>query len=93
MFKVSELRMKDIINVVDGKRLGFIKDIELNLHEGKVKSIILPGNGRFLGLFGKRDDLMVPWEQIKKIGVDVILVELHGFTDISHIPHSGESRN
>ncbi|ATW28503.1 YlmC/YmxH family sporulation protein [Candidatus Formimonas warabiya] len=82
--KVSELRMKDIINIVDGKRLGFIKDIELNLQRGKIQSLILPGTSRFLGIFGRYDDVAISWDQIKKIGADVILVEVHGFTELKH---------
>lgn len=84
VLRVSDLRMKDIVNIVDGKRLGMLKDIELNLQDGKIKSIILPGNGKVLGIFGRGDDVVISWEQIKKIGVDVILVEAHGFTDIKH---------
>ncbi|MGI6686008.1 MAG: YlmC/YmxH family sporulation protein [Bacillota bacterium] len=84
MLKVSEIRMKDIINIVDGKRLGFIKDIELNLQGGKIKSLILPGTSKFMGIFGRNDDLAITWDQIKKVGVDVILVEVHSFTDLKH---------
>lgn len=83
MLKVSELRMKDIVNIVDGKRLGYIKDIEINLQGGKVKSLILPGTtNRIFGLFGRGEDINISWEQIKKVGIDVILVEVHGFTDV-----------
>lgn len=84
MLKVSELKMKDIINVVDGKRLGFIKDIELNLHVGRIQSLILPGTSKFMGIFGRCDDLSINWDQIKKVGADVILVEIHSFTDLKH---------
>jgi len=84
MLKVSELRMKDIVNIVDGKRLGFIKDIELNLHGGKIKSLILPGTSKFMGIFGRCDDLTITWDQIKKVGIDVILVEVHSFTDLKN---------
>lgn len=76
MIKVSDLRMRDVINVSDGRRLGVIKDIELDLEKGQVKAIILPGIGKFMGLFGKNDDLVIPWDNIKKLGVDVILVDL-----------------
>lgn len=67
-----------MINIEDGRRLGVIRDIELDLLEGKVKAIVLPGSPRLLGLLGRRDDLIVTWERIKKIGVDVILVDLEG---------------
>lgn len=81
MVKISDLRMREVINVVNGKRLGIIKDIELDLGEGMIKSIILPGVGKLLGLFGRNDDIVVPWENIDKIGVDVILVHLNEYTD------------
>ncbi|MHB1127099.1 MAG: YlmC/YmxH family sporulation protein [Bacillota bacterium] len=84
MVRISDLRLRDVINVIDGRRLGSIKDIDLDLEDGKVKTLILPGNGRFMGLFGKNDDLEIPWEKIRKIGVDVILVELNSFTDPRH---------
>lgn len=87
MLKVSDLRMRDVVNIVDGKRLGIIKDIDMDLEEGKIKAIILPsiaGGGRMMGLFSRQEDLVIPWDRIKKIGVDVILVELNGFTDPKH---------
>ncbi|NLC37942.1 MAG: YlmC/YmxH family sporulation protein, partial [Clostridia bacterium] len=38
MLKVSDLRMRDVINIVDGRRLGAIKDIDLDLEEGRIRS-------------------------------------------------------
>lgn len=85
MVKISELRTRDVINIVDGRRLGEIKDVELDVEQGKIKAIILPGpSGRFMGLFAKNDDVIVPWEKIRKLGVDVILVEVRNFTDPKH---------
>lgn len=81
MIRVSDLRSLEVINIEDGRRLGTIRDIDLDIPEGKVKAIVLPGSLRFLGLFGRRDDLVVSWQRIKKIGVDVILVDLEGITD------------
>lgn len=77
MVKISELRLRDVINTVDGKRLGTIKDIDFDLEAGKIKSLILPGNSsRFFSLFARSDEVVVPWENIMKIGIDVILVTL-----------------
>ncbi|MDT3700661.1 MAG: YlmC/YmxH family sporulation protein [Thermincola sp.] len=83
MVKISDLRMREVINVMNGKRLGLIKDIEIDLEAGRIKSVVLPGNGKMLGLFGKNDDVIVPWQKIKKLGMDVILVELADYADSS----------
>lgn len=86
MVKISDLRTREVVNVVDGRRLGFIKDIDIDLEEGRVNAIILPGGagGRFLGFFGKEEEIVVPWDKIKKIGMDVILVEINSFTAPKH---------
>jgi len=60
---------------------GLIKDIEIDLEAGRVKSVVLPGNGKVLGLFGRNEDVVVPWQKIKKLGMDVILVELADYAD------------
>lgn len=74
--KVSELQTKDVVNISDGKKLGSIGDLELDLDNGMVRSIVVPGPGRFFGLFGGGNDFVIPWSQIVKIGSDVVLVEL-----------------
>ncbi len=78
MLKTSDLKIKEVINVVDGRRLGTITDIEIDLQSGRLTAIVVPGAGKFLGLFGKNDDIVIPWEKIHKIGLDVILVESDG---------------
>lgn len=76
MFKASELREKEIINISDGKRLGFVSDIEINMITGHIEAIIIPTENRFLSIFAKEGDMILPWDKIEKIGQDVILVEL-----------------
>lgn len=80
LIKISDLRDREIINVNDGRRLGPIKDIELDLENGRILAIILPGysGGKILGIFGKSEDIVIPWEKILRIGVDVVLVEVPG---------------
>ncbi len=84
MVKISDLRMREVVNVTNGKKMGLIKDIEIDLENGTIKSVVLPSNGRLLGFFGKNDDVVVPWHKIKKMGMDVILVEVSDFTDPRH---------
>jgi YlmC/YmxH family sporulation protein len=80
--KVSDLQEREIVNIIDGRRLGPIKDIDIDVETGKITALILPGSGRFLNIFGRREDYIVPWEKIIRIGVDVILVEAQQYTEI-----------
>jgi len=75
MNRTSDFRQKEVINIVDGKRLGFVCDVEINLDSGRLEAIVIPGEGRFLGFFGKGSDYVIPWSKIRKIGEDIILVE------------------
>ncbi|AOZ91666.1 YlmC/YmxH family sporulation protein [Paenibacillus crassostreae] len=74
--KISDFQTKDVINIIDGKRLGQISDLELDLREGRIEAIVVPNYGRLMGLFGGRSDLIIPWHQIVKIGSDVVLVKM-----------------
>lgn len=77
MLKISDIQSKDIVNISNGKVLGHIGDLDINLEEGTVKSIIIGGTGRMLTfLGGKETEIVIPWENIVKIGSDVILVRL-----------------
>lgn len=79
MVKISELKQKEVINVNDGKRLGIVYDVEIDMEKGSIDAIVMPGTGRILGLFSKESDIVVNWENIKKIGVDVILIDGGGY--------------
>ena len=72
---IGELRTKEIINVRDGARLGCLADIELDLETGILVSIIVPGAYKLMGFLGREDDLVIKWEDIKKIGDDVIIID------------------
>ncbi|MBZ4666096.1 YlmC/YmxH family sporulation protein [Mahella sp.] len=76
MDKSSDIRQKEVVNVLDGKRLGPIVDMEFDLEAGRITAIIVPGNNKF-NIFGKSKEYIIPWEKIKKIGQDVILVEFN----------------
>lgn len=88
MLKLSDLRMRDIVNVTDGRRLGFLKDIDVDLDMGRIRALILPGQGKFWSWFGSRtDDIVIPWDKIKKIGVDVILVDASTYIESTGSKH------
>lgn len=76
MIKISDLRARDVINVLDGKKLGNIIDIDLDLDNGKVVALVLPGRTKGFSIFSRREEVTVPWNKIVRIGRDVILVEV-----------------
>ncbi|MDR1392072.1 MAG: YlmC/YmxH family sporulation protein [Clostridiales bacterium] len=76
MFKINDLKSKEVINISDGARLGFVHDAEFDSENGNITSIIIPGSYKFMGIFGKENDLSIPWENIEKIGEDLIIVKL-----------------
>lgn len=74
----SDFRHKEVIDISSGKKLGFISDVDIDLDKGVVISVIIPGRRRFFGLIPSKDDYVVPWRQIQKIGDDIILVTTEG---------------
>jgi len=77
MMRASDFRQKEVINIADGNRLGFVYDVEIDMEKGVIDAIIVPGPGKFLGVFGRDSEYIIPWENIKKVGDDIILVELN----------------
>lgn len=76
MIKISEFQTKDVINIIDGKKLGTVQDLEIDLQQGKVDALIIPTQGKLFGLFGSGTEYNIPWRNIIKIGLDVVLVKL-----------------
>ena len=76
MSNFSDLRNKEVINISDGKRLGYVCDIEVDITGGTLTALVLPGSKGMLWVLGKNSDIIIPWTQIKKIGDDIILVEI-----------------
>ena len=74
---LSELRTKDVVNTLDGKRLGKVMDIEFDPRDGRVVAIVVPGEFRVGSLIrGEKCGIVIPWQHICRIGENVILVEL-----------------
>ena len=73
--RISDLRLREVINVTDGRRLGYIDDLEIDVATGQVTALILPARARLFHLFPRNEELVIPWSQLRRIGTDVILVE------------------
>lgn len=72
---IGDLQDKEVINVCDGRRLGFICDVEADVCSGKITAIIVPGCSRSLWQ-KKSDRIRIPWDRICRVGNDLILVQL-----------------
>ncbi len=73
--KFTDLHCKEVITVSDGRRLGFISDARIELPEGRILSVIVPGPCRHFGLWGRREDYVIPWRCVCRIGPDIVLVD------------------
>lgn len=76
--RIADLRCKEVINICNGLRMGFICDVVINACTGQILAIVVPGRCRFFGLFGREDDFIIPWECIRRIGDDIVLIEIKG---------------
>ena len=74
--KLTQLQCKEVICVDTGQRLGFIEDIQIEVPEGRVVSLTVPGPGKLLGLGCSRHEYCIPWSCIRKIGPDIVLVDV-----------------
>lgn len=73
--RIAELRCKEIINVTDGSRFGYVGDVEVDLDTGQICALVVPGRLRLFGLLGREEDRIFPWESVRRFGEDIILVE------------------
>ena len=80
MISTDKLKNKEVINISDGRSLGFVYDVEVDLDKGAIDGIVIPGARGFMGLFAKKEgDTVIKWDKVKTVGDDVILVDLESF--------------
>ena len=74
--RICELREKEVVNVCDGERLGNICDVDFEERTGRICSLIIPGPCKVFGIIGRDSEYIIPYECVKRIGADVVLVEV-----------------
>lgn len=75
---LKDLRYKEVISVSDGTRFGYVGDLEVDVDSGQIRALVIPGPARFFGLFGHEEDVVIPWEDVRRFGQDIILIEKTG---------------
>lgn len=73
--RFSSLKCKEVVCICDGARLGYVCDVEVDIKNGCICAIIVPGPSRCFGLIGRHEDYVIPWHAIRQIGDDIILVD------------------
>ncbi len=74
--KFTDLHCKEVICITDGRRLGFIQDVIIQLPQGEISAIVIPGKCKLGGFAPPKDDLVIPWNCIRRIGPDTVLVDI-----------------
>lgn len=74
--RIEDFGYKEVVNVNNGHRLGYVNDVLIDIQTGKVTALIVPGPYRVLGIFNREEDYVVPWDSIVRIGGDIILINV-----------------
>lgn len=74
--KLSDLQRKDIININDGSVVGRIIDADISELDGSLISLIIEKNRYIKSIFTTDNVVNIKYSQIKRIGSDVILIEI-----------------
>ena len=75
LVRASELQAREVININDGCRMGLVVDVDIDMENGTLQAIVVPGPRGLFGLWNRNYDVVITWDKIRRIGRDVILVE------------------
>lgn len=73
--RIAELQYKELVDITDGTRYGYISDLEIDTEKGIIENMIVYGRSRLFGLLGRENDAVFPWSAVKRIGADLILID------------------
>ena len=76
MTNYMELLEKDIVNIKNGEIVGKFDDVEIDIDKGKITAFYIEESSRFMGILGKSKSRRIRWEDIIRIGIDVIIVNV-----------------
>ncbi len=74
--RICELKQKEVINICDCRRLGYVGDVDFDMETGCLLAIIVPGPGCFCGFLVREKEFIIPFCDIRQVGPDIILVNV-----------------
>lgn len=76
MSRGIDFKQKEVINIKDGKILGFVIDVQADFESGEIHSIVVAKTGKLFNSVSSKNNITIPWSEIKKVGEDVIIVDI-----------------
>ena len=74
--RIYDLKQKEVINVKDCRRLGYVGDVDFDMKTGCMLALIVPGPGFICGFLGREKEYVIPFCDICQVGSDIILVDV-----------------
>ncbi|WP_232824020.1 MULTISPECIES: YlmC/YmxH family sporulation protein [Paraliobacillus] len=75
MVTLTNMQVKEIIFVETGEKIGNIIDLEIDVDKGIITHVVIAMKNKMMGLFGKQEEVIIPWDHIVTVGSDVILIK------------------
>ena len=72
--RITDMHDKEVINICDGTRLGFVDDLEVDTCTAQITALVICGRSRLFGLLGRDPDIVIQWRDIEVVGDETILV-------------------
>lgn len=75
--RITDMHDKEVINISDGNRLGFVDDVEVDTCTAQIVALVICGKSKLFGILGREPDIVINWKQIEVIGDETILVNVN----------------
>ncbi len=72
--RITDMHDKEVINISDGTRLGYVDDVEVDTCTAQIVSLVIYGHNKCFGLLGRDEDIIIHWKDIEVIGDETVLV-------------------
>ncbi len=81
MLSTQDIKNKEVINIYDGRSLGYVGDLDVDPDKGVLEALIVNPPRGFFQFFSRDTEYIIPWKEVRRIGDDVILVESPALID------------
>lgn len=75
--RLTHLREKEVVNLRDGTKVGFVTNMELGLDgkTGRVVCLVIPRRRSWPVLLKGRKEVQIPWHKVRRVSGELIIVD------------------